>query len=150
MEVLIVEDEFLISLLMERTLQAAGHSVIGPARTAEEGVRLARRERPDLALVDIRLGDGSDGVEVARTIWKQFETPSILVTAYADDARRAAEVSIGCLHKPFAPVELLETVNIGGRFLDGRQPTPGPHNFELYIPEERFPLQPYFGPSSGG
>jgi DNA-binding response OmpR family regulator len=149
MEVLIVEDEFLISLLMERTLQGAGHGVIGPARTAEEGVRLARRERPDLALIDIRLGDGTDGVEVARTIWKQFETPSILVTAYAEDARRAAAVSIGCLHKPFAPVELIEAVRIGGRFLDGRTPAPGPHNFELYIPEERFAMPPYIGPRSG-
>jgi two-component system, response regulator PdtaR len=150
MEVLIVEDEFLIGLLMERTLVGAGHGVIGPARTAAEGIRLARRERPDLALVDIRLADGTDGVEVARTIWRRFETPSILVTAYAEDARRAATVSIGCLHKPFDPAELLEAVSIGGRFLDGRTPAPGPSNFELYIPEERFAVQPYVGPRSPG
>ncbi|MBX6323098.1 MAG: response regulator [Rhodospirillaceae bacterium] len=148
MEVMVVEDEFLIALLMERTLVGAGHGVIGPARTGEEAVRLARRERPDLALIDIRLEDGTDGVEAARTMWERFETPSILVTAYAQDARRAAGVAIGCLHKPFAPVELLEAVRIGGRFLDGRAPAPGPHNFEFFIPAERFALPPYVGPRS--
>jgi DNA-binding response OmpR family regulator len=150
MEILIVEDEFLIGLLMQRTLRSAGHGVLGPARTADEGVRLARRERPDLALIDIRLAEGTDGVEAARTMWRLFETPSILVTAYAQDARRAAAVAIGCLHKPFSPLELLDAVRIGGRFLDGRTPAPAPHNFELYIPEERFALPRYVGPRSPG
>ncbi len=150
MEVLIVEDEFLIGLLMQRTLLGAGHGVIGPARTAAEAVRLARRERPDLALIDIRLDEGADGVEAARTMWERFETPSILVTAYAQDARRAAGIAIGCLHKPFDPPELLDAVRIGGRFLDGRTPAPGPPNFELYIPPERFAQTPYVGPRSPG
>lgn len=146
MEILIVEDEILIALEMQRILSEEGHSADGLARTAEAAVTIAGRQRPDLALIDVHLADGSDGVTAGEAMWRLFETPSILVTAFGEEARRGAPFAIGCLRKPFTPTELLRAVRIGARFLDGRAPTPGPRNFEFYIPPERFPLSPNLGP----
>jgi CheY-like chemotaxis protein len=150
MEILIVEDESVVAMEMQRILRDAGHNVLGVARRATDAIALARRERPDLALIDVRLAGGTSGVDAARQIWRLFETPSILVTGHAEEARGAAAVAIGCLRKPFAPVDLLEVVRIGGRFLDGRVPAASPDNFELYIPAERFALSRYVGPRSPG
>jgi hypothetical protein len=55
LSVLIVEDEFFISLDMQNLLQALGHAVVGIAVSADEAVRIAERQQPDVALVDIRL-----------------------------------------------------------------------------------------------
>lgn len=146
MEILIVEDEVLVALEMQRILTEEGHCADGLARTAEAAVALARRHRPDLALVDVHLANGSDGVAAAEQMWRLFETPCILVSAFGEEARRAAPFAIGCLRKPFTPAELLRAVRIGARFLDGLAPAPGPHNFEFYIPPERFLLAPNVGP----
>jgi two-component system, response regulator PdtaR len=146
MEILIVEDEILIALEMQRILEDEGHCADGLARTADDAVTIAGRQRPDLALIDVHLAHGTDGVAAGEAMWRLFETPSILVSAFGEEARRAAPYAIGCLRKPFTPPELLEAVRIGARFLDGRAPVPGPHNFEFYIPPERFALAPNLGP----
>lgn len=59
--VLVVEDEFFVALDLESILLEAGKEVVGIAAEADEAVVLARRERPDLVLMDIRLAGGSDG-----------------------------------------------------------------------------------------
>lgn len=55
MRILIVEDEALIAELIVEHLEEAGHSIIGPAATAEEALALCRHRRPDLAILDIDL-----------------------------------------------------------------------------------------------
>lgn len=148
MEILIVEDEILVALEMQRILGKEGHCADGLARTADAAVTIAGRQRPDLALIDVHLANGTDGVAAAEQMWRLFETPSILVSAFDEEARRASPFAIGCLRKPFTAPELVSAVRIGARFLDGRAPVPGPQNFEFYIPPERFPLAPNAGPST--
>jgi len=60
-------DEAVLDLLL-LDLGLEGHDVVATAATGEEAVRLCGAERPDVLVVDFRLGSGIDGVEVARRV----------------------------------------------------------------------------------
>jgi CheY-like chemotaxis protein len=109
LRVLIVEDEFFISLHTQTLLQALGHVVVGIAVSADEAVHIAQREQPDVALVDIRLVGARDGIDAAHEIFSRFGVPSIFVTANTDpDTRGRAQVAqpLGFLEKPLTPQRL--------------------------------------------
>jgi hypothetical protein len=61
LRIAIADDNWFVAQHLRGELATLGHIVVGLARTAQELVELVARERPDLALVDIRLADGSDG-----------------------------------------------------------------------------------------
>lgn len=112
--ILVVEDEMLIALSTSDMLSDLGYEVIGIAATAEAAMRSAGARRPDLVLMDIRLRDGSDGIEAARSLKHWFGVPVLFVTAYADSPtmERAAETGpIGYLIKPFSPRQLKDAVS---------------------------------------
>lgn len=82
--ILIVEDNALNLELATEVLRAQGHAVL-QARTAEEGLRLARSERPDLILLDVRL-PGMDGLAAVRALKEDARTsaiPTVAMTAQA-------------------------------------------------------------------
>lgn len=68
LRVLVVEDEAIIGMLLERILAGMGHDVIGVAATEEEAVAAATRIRPDLILVDERLRAGSGHGAIERIL----------------------------------------------------------------------------------
>jgi DNA-binding response OmpR family regulator len=65
MLVLICEDEGLLASEMEAIAGEAGAAVAGIARTAGEARRIAQASRPDVAVIDLHLGDGRSGPELA-------------------------------------------------------------------------------------
>lgn len=82
--ILIVEDNALNLELATEVLRAHGHVVL-QARSAEEGLRLARAERPDLILLDVRL-PGMDGLVAVRALKGDERTsaiPTVAMTAQA-------------------------------------------------------------------
>jgi DNA-binding response OmpR family regulator len=80
MIILVAEDEALIALVLELTLRPGGHRVLGPVATVAEALRLADETAPELALVDINLQDGDDGVALARTLRDRYGTPSLFLS----------------------------------------------------------------------
>jgi response regulator NasT len=82
--VLVVEDEFIVSLTLKVQLEAMGCRVVGTAREAASALRQTQELRPDVILMDIGLS-GSDGVEATQQIMAQAPTRVIVVTAYGDD-----------------------------------------------------------------
>lgn len=83
--VLIIEDEPIIALDLERLVVGLGHSVAGNARTRNDAVEMALRLKPGLVLADIRLADGSSGLDAVHDILKSFEVPVIFITAYPEN-----------------------------------------------------------------
>lgn len=109
LRVLIVEDEFFISLHTKELLQAMGHVAVAVAVSAEQAVALAERERPDVVLMDIRLMGARDGIAAAEEIRSRFGISSIFVTANTDaQTRRRAEAvqPIAFLQKPLTEERL--------------------------------------------
>jgi DNA-binding response OmpR family regulator len=106
--VLVVDDEHSIRLLCRVNLSASGIQVL-EADDGHAGLELARRERPDLILLDVMM-PGLDGWSVARELAADKRTkdiPVVFVTARADPAdRRLGEQlgGVGYVVKPFDPV----------------------------------------------
>ncbi|MFZ5709993.1 MAG: response regulator [Pseudomonadota bacterium] len=83
--VMVIEDEAIIAMDLATIVREMGHRVTGVARTRNEAVTLAARERPDLILTDIQLADNSSGIDAANDILGQFEDmPVIFITAFPE------------------------------------------------------------------
>lgn len=111
--VLIVEDDFLIGMQAESALIDSGFSVIGIASTAEEAVVLARRHRPALAVMDVRLSGSRDGIEAAGELFRELGVRCIFATAHDDQLTRSrAEpfAPLGWLAKPYTMMSLVALV----------------------------------------
>ncbi len=121
--ILIVEDEAVTSVLLEKTLKELGYEVVGSAFDGAEAIALARDKRPDIILMDIRIQGDIDGIETAKRIYKQYGIPIIYLTAHSDDdtIKRAVESGpFGYLIKPFKDRELYSNIEMVA------------HKFKLY------------------
>jgi CheY-like chemotaxis protein len=82
--VLIIEDEPAIGLALQDLMTSAGHTVVGIAATKDEAVKMASEKEPGLVLADIRLHDGSSGVEAVQEILSAMKVPVVFITAYPE------------------------------------------------------------------
>jgi CheY-like chemotaxis protein len=109
MRILIVEDERLVSLDLQRRLQRLGHVVVGVAASGEEAIAHAQRFQPDLVLMDVHLRGTMDGIEAAQHLWAQSEIPVIFLSGYTtvETLERVWHtVPAGYLSKPFFEEQL--------------------------------------------
>jgi CheY-like chemotaxis protein len=108
--VLIVEDEYFVALDIEDALSSVGFTIVGIATTAEEAVKVAEAEKPDVVLMDIRLAGARDGIEAAAEIRNRLGIPSLFATAHSDAGTRArgnkAASPLGWLTKPYSGGEV--------------------------------------------
>jgi AmiR/NasT family two-component response regulator len=110
--ILVAEDETIIRLDLKETLERAGFEVCGEARDGEEAVELAREEKPDLAVLDVKM-PRLDGIEAARRILSERPIPIVMLTAYGHDELVARAVEVGVfayLVKPFRESDLLPAI----------------------------------------
>jgi AmiR/NasT family two-component response regulator len=110
--ILLAEDETIIRLDLRELLERAGYQVCGEARDGEEAVALAASERPDLAILDVKM-PRVDGIEAARRIMADRPIPIVMLTAYGQDelVSRAVEAGVfGYLVKPFRETDLLPAI----------------------------------------
>lgn len=87
-KILIVEDELIISLIIEKMVKNLGHRVLAKVRSGEEAVSLAESLKPDLILMDIRLQGEMDGIEAMNEIRKGSDIPVIYITGNTDQMYR--------------------------------------------------------------
>jgi two-component system, response regulator PdtaR len=109
LRVLIVEDEFFISLHTKALLQVLGHEVVAIAVSANQAVSIAEAQCPDVVLMDIRLVGSRDGIDAADEIRKRLGIGSIFVTANTDPETRERALAaqpLGFLEKPLTEERL--------------------------------------------
>lgn len=107
--ILVVEDDAIISMDIQNTLQKLGHELAGTAVLGEEAVEKAAELGPDLVLMDIELAGELDGVEAAAHIREQLQIPVIFLTAYSEDTtlqRAKTTEPYGYLVKPLVERDL--------------------------------------------
>jgi two-component system, cell cycle sensor histidine kinase and response regulator CckA len=107
--ILIVEDNRTVARDLEQRLGRLGFAIAGVTGLGEEAVVLSEDERPDLVLMDIRLGAAMDGITAAEHIRARLGIPVVFLTMFADDATlRAASVTeaFGYIVKPAQDREL--------------------------------------------
>lgn len=135
--VLIVEDDYILALDLERLVSRLGHSVLDTFATAARAMDYLRERRPDLVLLDVALYDGYGSIIAA--VLREMRIPFILVTGQDaefiedDPALRGAPY----LRKPFDEQELAEMIatlagrsgasaSASGDEADGGDSPPGP------------------------
>lgn len=109
LKVMIVEDDALVAMGVQLTLSELGHEVVGIAASEMEALALAQVERPQLALMDIRLRGANDGVQVAQRLWQELRVRCIFLSAYADEQtmeRVAQTRPLGFVQKPYSAQQL--------------------------------------------
>jgi len=83
-DVLIIEDEPLISMQLEGLVTDLGHRVIGTAATRTQALEIFSRHPAGLVLADIQLADGSSGIDAVEDLLKVGDIPVIFITAYPE------------------------------------------------------------------
>jgi two-component system, response regulator PdtaR len=135
MRILVVEDEALIALVLVEILAAGGHEVVGPAATVEQALALCEDAPPQLALLDITL-QGS-GLDVARALFGRWGVPSIFASSQVCEARRARDIALGCIQKPYAVETVLRSIEAARAVMGGAPPASlpkdsVPRGFEMF------------------
>jgi response regulator NasT len=121
--VVIAEDEALIRLDLRETLEEEGYEVVGETGRGDEVVELVRKQRPDLAILDIKM-PGEDGLSAAAKITSERLAAVLVLTAFSqrelvDRAREAG--ALAYLVKPFQRNDLLPAMELAmGRFEEMR------------------------------
>jgi DNA-binding response OmpR family regulator len=120
--ILLVEDEPTLSETLRYNLEREGYAVL-VAGDGVRGLELARREQPDLLILDIML-PRLDGFSVCRILRQESDVPILMLTARQDEVDRIAGLELGAddyVAKPFSLGELLARVRAIMRRSD-RQP----------------------------
>ena len=111
--VLIVEDETIVADSLHQFLHHAGHEVVGVARDEASALKAAIQGKPEVVLMDIKLANGSDGIEAARKMQARSPVMVVFMSAFHDPKTRARAASVkpaGFIPKPFLPQDLVEAV----------------------------------------
>ena len=87
MRALVVDDDDFTRVLLVRTLSAAGHEVIGDSADAAGAMRLAHTGKPDIAILDLDLGPGPNGIDLAHGIRKLNPAVALIVLSSYQDPR---------------------------------------------------------------
>lgn len=131
--VLIAEDDFLIAEMLEEAALSGGYQVCGTASRVSEVIALCEEHRPDLAIIDLRLAGGDDGLDAAVELAKRAN-PGILYAT--GNCHRILEtpppVGEACLTKPYTPADVVQALQIVEQIVrTGVAPSPLPRRLYL-------------------
>lgn len=114
-KILIVEDDMIISLVVENMIKKLGHNLVGKAASGEDAIKLAEEHKPDIILMDIRLKGDIDGIEAVTQIKKKIDTAVIYLTGNSDKVNYDRAKATGCvdlISKPFTIGELTRSLDL--------------------------------------
>lgn len=114
-KVLIVEDDMIISLVVENMIKKLGYTLVGKASSGDKAIELAIKEKPDIVLMDIRLKGNMDGIEAITKIKEHVDIDVIYLTGNSDKVnyeRAKATDCIDLISKPFTIAELTRSLEL--------------------------------------
>ena len=112
--VVIAEDDFLVSVEIERILKSKGYEIVGKASNGNEALELVHSQHPDVVVMDIKMPE-VDGLEASRLVQESCPTPVVVLTAHETDdfLEKASAAGVGAyLVKPPHPGELERGISI--------------------------------------
>lgn len=112
-KILVVDDDLVVLATVGLGLRQAGYQVL-QVDSGELVIQICRREKPDLAILDMRM-PGMSGIEVAEVLRKETQVPFIFLSAFSDEeiVRAAAETgALGYLVKPIEISRLVPAIEV--------------------------------------
>jgi DNA-binding response OmpR family regulator len=128
---LIVEDQVLLAMGLRNELAENGYRILELAIRHQEALGFAREVKPDLALVNINLAAGDDGVALACDL-KALGVPVLFISGQQDRARLARDVAIASLCKPYSPADMVNAVDYLFRHERGDESRPPPPRLDVF------------------
>lgn len=114
-KVMIVEDEFIIAMDLKMRLEKMGYDVPDLPDISKISFETIAAESPDIVLMDIRLGDGIDGISLAGEVYRRLDVPVVFTTAHSDSITldRAGKTNpYGYLIKPMKDQEVKASITM--------------------------------------
>lgn len=122
-DVLIIEDEVLISMELQQIVTGLGHRVCGTATTHKAALEAVEKSKPSLVLADIQLADGSSGIDAVRDILSEITVPVIFITAFPERLLTGERPEPTFLiTKPFQPNAIRAAISQALFFSTAKQP----------------------------
>lgn len=113
-KVLIVEDDMIISMVLERMIKKLGHQVVNKVIAGQDAIDSALELDPDLILMDIQLKDNIDGITAMQNIREKSDVHVIYITGNSDqyNLERAKKTDfVDYLIKPIQMSHLKKSIN---------------------------------------
>ncbi|MGY8927739.1 MAG: response regulator [Flavobacteriales bacterium] len=113
--IVVVEDESIVSKDIQQSLKKLGYNVVGAAATGEKAIELVDEFEPDLVLMDIMLKGQMSGIDAAGVIKSRHSIPVIYLTAYADEntlSKAKVTEPYGYIIKPFKEVDIHTSIEM--------------------------------------
>jgi CheY-like chemotaxis protein len=108
-KVLVVEDETMVSLMIESMLEDIGAQVVGPAATVDQALALLNMNDVDAVLLDVNLGEGGTSKAIADRLMRDG-IPFAFVTGYGRGSISEAYETVPIVPKPFETLKLEEVL----------------------------------------
>jgi CheY-like chemotaxis protein len=143
MQVLVVEDDLMLADCLAEALEDRGHAVCGVVSNVADAVALARRHRPDAAIVDMQLHDQERGSDVAAQLAASGDlghTGILYVTGESDGGQQEVRVGHACLSKPYTLATLDIALEIVREIAcNGTTSRALPRGLQLFLSSQRRP-----------
>ncbi len=112
--VLIVEDDTITAMMLQRSLNVMGYHVCDPVSTGLEAIRAAQEEKPDIIFMDVRIAGDINGVQAAEKIRETQDIPIAFMTGCFSDETEDLTRNIrpvGVITKPLEIGELRRLID---------------------------------------
>ena len=114
-KIMIVDDDVITVTELTEALRSSGYEIGGTAESGEEAIKMAKKTRPDLVLMDIVMPGKVDGIKAAKNIREELNIPVIFLTGYSEEKyieRAKSARSFGYLLKPFVDAQVSSAIKI--------------------------------------
>jgi DNA-binding response OmpR family regulator len=130
---LIVEDQVFLAMALKDELEDSGYHVLELAIRHQEALNIARQGKPDLALVNVSLAAGDDGLSLACDL-KALGVPVLFISGQQDRVRLGRDVALASLPKPYSPSDMVKAVDYLFRHKLGDESRAPPSRLEVFTP----------------
>lgn len=113
-KIIIIEDDLVSSHVITLMLEQEGFSILRNLMSADSIVEDYEKSKPDLILMDIRLGGKMDGTEAATVLRKKYQVPIIFISAFNDEKTKETIKNIKnsrLVNKPYIMAEIIAEIN---------------------------------------
>ena len=129
---MIVEDDFMIADYLEEVLVEAGYEVCGIAGNVADAIALGERHRPGLGVIDMRLGNGEFGTDVAAALCPRGGFGVLYATGNSRHPLLDGAQGEACIGKPYTAESMVAALDIvAGRMAKAPAPPGLPPGFRL-------------------
>tara|TARA_R100001143_G_scaffold63592_2_gene73073 strand:+ start:12887 stop:13315 length:429 start_codon:yes stop_codon:yes gene_type:complete len=109
--VFIIEDNLVLSMIINRLVTSLGYEVLGDAKSGEDAIEKIKILKPEIVLTDVRLDGVMNGIETVKTARMHSDFQTIFISGSADDSERLKAEKVGYIEYLLKPVRKVDLAN---------------------------------------